>query len=193
MRALGVLVLLALVALAVAVGRERPTPAARPAAASPMVVAAPREVATPRLAIPAPRLDEGAGFDEVERAQVALRAHGRGCWERRVPQVTPPGQPDETTQSLRLYVRLVVEAGEGRAELVEVADDQVTEPGLRACLADVSRVRWASPGPAGVTELRELLRMGDFTVPLGPPGPSVPRPEVVPAERRPPLPPGLVH
>jgi hypothetical protein len=115
-------------------------------------------------------LGEGDAYAEVERAETALHGHGRRCWDRRTPLVTPPGTPDETMQSVRLELRVVVAAGEGHVELVSVIDDKMQDAGLRDCLLEgLDELRWPTSGPAGVARLRELFRMGDYTVPAGPP------------------------
>jgi hypothetical protein len=154
----------------------------------------PRSVTLPPAAdaADAAPLTEANGLAEVERAEPVLQAHGRACWERRTPLPTAPGAPDETTQSTRLHVRITVAAGEAHVELVDVADDKLQNASLRDCLLEgLDELHWPTSGPPGVVELRELFRMGDYTVPVGPPhlAPGEAPPGIVPPELRVPRPP----
>ena len=126
----------------------------------------------------------------IEHADAALQALGRACWERRVLRVTPPEKPDETTQSLRLELRVTVAAGEARAAVVAVTDDKLVDPALRGCILDgVTALRWQSDRPDGRAQLRTILRMGRFTVPQGPPTTPPPaHPMRIPLTSPPPTP-----
>jgi hypothetical protein len=121
-------------------------------------------------ATPLPPLPEGDVQPEVARGDKALQAMGRRCWEQRTPLATEAGQPNETTQSLRVSFTLIVDGGEGRVEAPQIVDSRMMDPELERCLLEgMLRTRWPSDGPRGAVLVTELFRMGDFTVPIGPP------------------------
>jgi hypothetical protein len=170
---------------------------ARPggSAARPSAMAAPG----PGPALPAPAapaapaaLDMSDEPDDapavVDRAHAALQAVARRCWEQRQPRRTAPGEPDETTGRLRLRLSLSAAGGEARTGTAEVIEPRQLAPALERCIREaVVAARWPEPSPAAAVAVEELFRMGDYTVPLGPPPPLAVAPAGAPP---PPGPPG---
>lgn len=143
----------------------------------------------PSVAPDALPLAEGDAAAEITRAQHAIDAHGRRCWEQRIPVARGAGAPDETMGSLRLHLRVVVAGGAGQVDVLGVTNERQLDSALRACLVDrLAELRWSTSGPSGTAELHTLVRVGAFTVPTGPPAGAAGL-GIVPPEARVPPPP----
>lgn len=110
-------------------------------------------------------------------ARGKLRAAATPCWRAHAAASRPPpapGVPDETLGMLRFHYALAVHRGEAEVENVEVLESSVVDHELDTCIRDaVAHARWPAPGPDGLLEVEDRIRIGDLTIPEAPPDPKM--------------------
>jgi len=182
--------IVAVVAVALLLRTLRDPRVTRPAVASEALSAAeptvgdasdpPRGVPSAPPAFAAADAAPSTRAETIARLGVArgkLRAAATPCWRAHAAASRPPpapGVPDETLGMLRFHYALAVHRGEAEVENVEVLESSVVDHELDTCIRDaVAHARWPAPGPDGLLEVEDRIRIGDLTIPEAPPDPKM--------------------